>query len=196
VPFPFDSVAPDSAAFNRGALDCAAPAPVTVVADCGAVAGVWQLEPGVAVGDAEGPSTAVTAGDAPGLPGSAVGEAPPAGAPAPFPRAPRTVEDWPPVSTLELTWTTACRSGATAIVAETMKATPARTAAGRNQFALAVRAAARDSDTESRGPNRRLLVASAHHPRRARPLGGCDIRDASCGRETRGKDNLGRGQAQ
>jgi hypothetical protein len=81
--------------------------------------------------------------------------------------APSTVEDWPPVSTLELTWTTACRSGATAIVAETMKAIPARTAAGRNQLALS---------------------ASARHPRRDKALRGTGTRDAGRGLEIRGKE--------
>jgi hypothetical protein len=46
---------------------------------------------------------------------------------------PSTLAAWPPVSTLELTCTTACRSGATASVALTANAMPARTETGRNQ---------------------------------------------------------------
>jgi hypothetical protein len=183
VPLPFASVTPDSA-FASDALDGAplASVAVTAVAGCDAAADVEHRAPGAAVPGAGDPSAAVAAGDAPGLPGDAVGEVPPIGAPPPFMRAPSTVEDWPPVSTLELTWTTACRRGATAIVAETMKATPAKTAAGRNRFALA---------------------ASARHPRRDGALRGCAISDTSRGRQfpekeklARGKEKLARGQAQ
>jgi hypothetical protein len=56
-----------------------------------------------------------------------------AGVPWPSVLVPSTLAACPPVSTLELTCTTACRSGATASVAQTARAIPPSTAAGRNQ---------------------------------------------------------------
>jgi hypothetical protein len=72
-------------------------------------------------------------GDGPGPAAPGEGAGCPAGTPLPSVLGPSTLSAWPPVSTLELTCTTTCRSGATASVAETTNATAASTPAGRNQ---------------------------------------------------------------
>jgi hypothetical protein len=53
----------------------------------------------------------------------------------PLPSVPAPPDVWPPVSTLEVTWPIAWRSGGTASVTIAMKATPASTATGRSQLA-------------------------------------------------------------
>jgi hypothetical protein len=92
-------------------------------------------------------------GPEPEAPGEGAGC--PAGTPLPSVLGPSTLSAWPPVSTLELACTTACRSGATASVAETTNATAASTPAGRNQPRppaprSAVRNAAESSGTAAR----------------------------------------------
>ena len=53
----------------------------------------------------------------------------------PLPLVPPPPDVWPPVSTLEVTWPIAWRSGGTASVTIAMNATPASTATGRSQLA-------------------------------------------------------------
>ena len=79
---------------------------------------------------------------------------------------PSTLPAWPPVSTVELTCTTACRSGATASVAETANATPASTEAGRNQpWPPAPRSAARVDGDSSGKLSRKASEDQASRPR-------------------------------
>jgi hypothetical protein len=54
----------------------------------------------------------------------------------PLPPVPPPPDVWPPVSTLEVTWPIAWRSGGTASVTIAMNATPASTATGRSQLPL------------------------------------------------------------
>jgi hypothetical protein len=117
-------------------------------------------------------------GEGPGTPfPSAV---PPPPVPVPVPG---TSVACPPVSTVELTWTTACRSGATARVRLTMNATPARTPAGRNRLPPAALSTARGGGT------------SARHDRRP---GSRVVRfpGSRSGSRSAGKLRPGRGQAQ
>jgi hypothetical protein len=59
----------------------------------------------------------------------------------PLPSVPAPPDVWPPVSTLEVTWPIAWRSGGTASVTIAMNATPASTATGRSQLAPIARVA-------------------------------------------------------
>jgi len=134
--------------------------------------------------------------DGPAAPGPAAGFG--AGAPFPSVLVPSTLSACPPVSTLELTCTTACRSGATASVAATAKAIPASTAAGRNHpRPLAARSTAR-SAADSSGTRGHEVIAPAARSRRA----GTRSRDAvlsprgkgDAGLSPRGKATAGQAQ--
>jgi hypothetical protein len=81
-----------------------------------------------------------------GCPGPGRPAPPPAGTPLPFVLVPCTPAVCPPVSTAELAWTIACRRGGTASVADAIKATPPRTAAGRIQLLRAAWMSARDME--------------------------------------------------
>jgi hypothetical protein len=114
------------------------------------LAGVAERVTGGELGLGDGPGTAAPDG----------GAGCPAGTPLPLVLVPpSTLSAWPPVSTLELACTTACRSGATASVAETTNATAPSTAAGRNQpRPPAMRSAVRNPG-ESAGPAARRVTA-------------------------------------
>jgi hypothetical protein len=122
---------------GRPTAAACAPLPPPTVAPELVACGVtdWQCVPlFVSVGAGEGvgpgvPEVVIVSGLEP--PGGAAEPGP--GIPPPLVRVPSTLEAWPPVSTLELTCTTACRSGATASVAQTASAMPASTETGRNQ---------------------------------------------------------------
>jgi hypothetical protein len=122
------SVAPMRAACAAGACASAASFAAVCVADCDRHGVTSVLERG------EG----TRADGVPVAPGEPAGTAGPGALPPELPPGtpvalPSTLADCPPVSTLELAWTIAWRSGATASVADTTNAMPARTAVGRNQ---------------------------------------------------------------
>jgi hypothetical protein len=73
---------------------------------------------------------------------------------------PSTPAVCPPVSTAELAWTIACRSGGTASVADAMKATPPRTTTGRIQLLRAAWISLRDMV----GGTGRLRLAQCRTP--------------------------------
>jgi hypothetical protein len=88
------------------------------------------------------------------------------GTPPPLVPGRSTLAAWPPVSTLELTCTTACRSGATASVALTANATPASTETGRNQPRPPAPLSAARIDGDSLGKaDRKVSEERASRPR-------------------------------
>jgi hypothetical protein len=95
-----------------------------------AVAAGWHFD----AADERGAAVPVALVLAPALPPAPVVDPPPFPAGEPLPSVPPVPDDWPPVSTLAVTWPMACRSGGTAIVTIARKAIAASAPAGRIQL--------------------------------------------------------------
>lgn len=110
------------------------PSPSVAVAVPAASVVAAQRVSGFAVADAAACLAGGELAPSTGCPEAGWCAPPPARVPPPLVLVPGTAVVSPPVSTTELAWTIACRTGGTASAADAMKATPARTAAGRTQL--------------------------------------------------------------